>query len=156
MKDLLIKNGYYVHVRQHESQQNVIIATFPRNFFNIPILDEEIIQYYLEDTSIIVTNLNTKQTLTVPIKLSQTRAILMCDIFARCKKRNIATSLIVFDNIENSIISFLNTPEYLKSEDKRIIEILKCRIKQEKNKVSKKDIETYDMFDAIIKSGGLL
>lgn len=156
MKDLFIKNGYYVHVRQHESQSNVIIATYPKNFFNIPILEEEVIQYYLEENSIIVTNLNTKQTITVPIKLSQTRAILMCDIFARCKKRNIATSLIVFDNIQNSIIGFLNTPKYLIEADKHNIEILKLRIKQESSKLTKNDMLIYKTFDEIIKNGGLL
>lgn len=153
--ELLIKNHYYVSIEQNPNYPNVLVAKYPANYFRQPTLEATNIQYYLDKESIIVTDLTTKQTVTVPTKLLYRRCIVTCDIFARAIHRGMHYDLVMTEN-GKTLFSLMETHKSLLPKENEVFDVLKLAVKQNAKAVPLEYKKAYEQFLAIFKNGGIL
>lgn len=153
---LLVTQEYFVNVKRNRKYKNIITAHYPANIFNIPPLEEETIQYYIEDNQIIVTKLSTKESKKIETNKLTTRIYVLCDIISRALKRNISLELILCNKKSNQqIINLMEIPKHLKKEELELIQLLSSALKKRKLHNTKYN-DIYNKLLAIVKLGGLV
>lgn len=127
IKQLCIKNKYFVLVKQNSEHNNVFTVVYPRMIGenSRPPLS---IQYYIDSDSIIITDLKTKKNKTIKVTSITKRLAIYLDIILTCLRRGVNMHLIVpydkHNHQKKKLISLFPMEKSLVKEEKKLFDFV--------------------------------